>query len=192
MSSRRDLSAMLAALAIVVGLLPAAAVAAARSDISLQVRVSNQAGRPLANRIVIVSTMWSSKADWQQHGRAVGRKATTDALGNASIQIALTDVERAAAHRNNEWVNLTVVTLDENGNPEAFASSSRYLGSKPDQHGATGAPSSPGPDRPQRIRADEARGSARSPRFLHLLLGGVLVSGPVRPGRRVARGLRLR
>ncbi|MBC7897925.1 MAG: hypothetical protein H7066_21065, partial [Cytophagaceae bacterium] len=123
----------MAALAIVVGLLPASAVAAARSTISLQVRVTNQVGRPLANRSVIVSTMWSSKADWQQHGRAVSRKATTDALGNASIHIALTDVERAAARRNNDWVNLTVVTLDVNGNPEAFASSSRYLGSKPDQ-----------------------------------------------------------
>ena len=133
MSSRRDLSALLAALAIVVGLLPASAVAAGRSDISLQVRITNLVGRPLANRNVIVSTMWSSKADWQQQGRAVGREATTNALGIASIPIALTDVERAAARRNNDWVNLTVVTLDENGNPEAFASSSRYLGSKPDQ-----------------------------------------------------------
>ena len=76
--------------------------------------------------------MWSSKADWQQHGRAVGRKATTDALGNATIHIALTEVERAAALRNNDWANLTVVTLHEDGNPEAFASSSRYLGSKAD------------------------------------------------------------
>ncbi len=133
MSSRRNLTVLLAALAIVVGLLPAFVVAAARPTISLQVGVTNQVGRPLANRSVIVSTMWSSKADWQQHGRAVGRTAITDALGIASIPIALTDVERAAAHRNDDWVNLTVVTLDENGNPEAFASSSRYLGSKPDQ-----------------------------------------------------------
>ena len=192
MSSRRNLTVMLAALAIVVGLLPAFVVAAARPTISLQVRVTNQVGRPLANRSVVVSTMWSSKADWQQHRRAVGRKAITDALGIASIPIALTDVERAAAHRNDDWVNLTVVTLDENGNPEAFASSSRYLGSKPAQQAQRSDLAAPGPDRPYGIPARAVCGSARVPCILHVLLGGVLLSGPVRPGRRVACGLRLR
>jgi hypothetical protein len=87
-----------------------------------------------------VSTiLWTSKADYARHERAVGQLHRTDDAGNLAIPVRLDGRQRAAVSRNGDWLNMSLVAFDAAGRPISHVTTSRYLGSRPD--GRAGAAS---------------------------------------------------
>jgi hypothetical protein len=116
--------------ALVAGLSISNAAAVGAPDAVMRVRVTDSAGAPLGGAAVLTSVLWTSKADYERHGKARGRLLRTDAFGELAVPITLDRQQRAAVRRNGDWVNISVVALDAAGQPIAQATTSRYLGSR--------------------------------------------------------------
>lgn len=119
--------------AVVAGLSTSSAGAAGGVDAVVRVRVTDSAGAPLAGAAVLTSVFWASKADYERYGRARGRLLRTDASGELLVPIALDRQQRAAVSRNGQWMNISVVALDADGQVIAEAATSRYLGRRADK-----------------------------------------------------------
>ena len=119
--------------ALLAGLSISNAAAAGDPDAVVRVRVTDSAGTPLAGAEVLVTVLWTSKADYERHGRARGRLFRTDPSGELIVPIKLDRQQRAAVGRNGDWVNVSVVALDAGGQPVAQATTSRYIGAHADK-----------------------------------------------------------
>ena len=119
--------------ALVAGLSISNAAAAGGPDAVVRVRVTSSAGTPLAGAEVLATVLWTSKADYERHGRARGRLYRTDQSGEVIVPIKLDRQQRAAVGRNGDWVNVSVVALGAGGQPVAQATASRYIGSRADK-----------------------------------------------------------
>jgi hypothetical protein len=119
--------------ALVAGLTFSYAAAAGGPDAVVRVRVTDSAGTPVAGAEVLATVLWTSKADYERHGRARGRVVRTDLSGEVIVPIRLDRQQRAAVGRNGDWVNVSVVALDVTGRPFAQATTSRYIGARPDK-----------------------------------------------------------
>jgi hypothetical protein len=130
-TSRLSLTLLVIAATLAV---PAISYGAEAPDLTLRLRVTDGAGRGLARAAVVVGVRWTREAQWTKHGgRIDGRIVRVGLDGNADISIRLTPDQRAAAALNGDWVSLSIVALDAQGNPMAFSTENRYLGSKADQ-----------------------------------------------------------
>jgi hypothetical protein len=118
--------------ALVAGLSISNAAAAGAPDAVVRVRVTDSAGAPLAGAKVLTTVLWTSKADYERHGKARGRLLLTDAFGALTVPIRLDRQQRAAVGRNGDWVNISVVGFAVGGQPFAQATTSRYIGSRAD------------------------------------------------------------
>jgi hypothetical protein len=116
--------------ALVAGLSISNAAAVGAPDAVVRVRVTDPAGAALAGARVLTTVLWTSKADYERHGKARGRLLRTDAFGELAVPITLDRQQRAAVGRNGDWANISVVALDAGGRPVAQATTSRYLGSR--------------------------------------------------------------
>ena len=116
--------------ALVAGLSISGAAATGSPDAVVRVRVTDSAGAPLVGAGVLATVLWTSKADYERHGRARGRLLRTDAAGELIIPIQLDRQQRAAVGRNDDWVNVSVVAFGAGGQPVAQATTSRYIGSR--------------------------------------------------------------
>ncbi len=117
--------------ALVAGLSISNAAAAGGPDAVVRVRVTDSAGTPLAGTEVLATVLWTSKADYERHGKPRGRLFRTDPSGEVIVPIKLDRQQRAAVGRNGEWVNVSVVAFDAGGRPVAQATTSRYIGANP-------------------------------------------------------------
>ena len=99
----------------------------------MRVRVTDSAGAPLAGAAVLTTVLWTSKADYERHGKARGRLLRTDATGALIVPIKLDRQQRAAVSRNGDWVNISIVAFDAGGQLLAQATTSRYLGSRAEE-----------------------------------------------------------
>ena len=109
------------------------AQAAGAVDAVVHVRVTNSAGSRLAGAAVLTTVLWTSKADYERHGRARSLLLHTDASGDVIVPIKLDRRERAAVGRNGDWANISVVAFDATGQFLAQATTSRYVGSRVDK-----------------------------------------------------------
>ena len=96
----------------------------------MRVRVTDSAGAPIATAAVLTTVLWTSKADYERHGKARGRLLHTNAVGELIVPIKLDRQQRAAVSRNGDWVNISIVAFDTGGQPIAQATTSRYIGSR--------------------------------------------------------------
>ena len=119
--------------ALVAGLSISNAAATRAADAVLRIRVTDSAGAPLVGAAVLTTVLWTSKADYERHGRARSRMLQTDASGALNVPIKLDRQQRAAARRNGDWVNVSVVAFDAGGQPVAQATTSRYIGSRAEE-----------------------------------------------------------
>lgn len=108
------------------------AAAAEPVDTLLRVRLTDAAGLPLAGRRVLMTVHWTSKDDFVRYGRMRGRMARTDTNGDLAVALKLDRAQRAAVRRNGDWANITIVAFDGSGRPTGQATTSRYLGTRPD------------------------------------------------------------
>ena len=115
-------------MALVAGLSISNAAAAGAPDAVVRVRVTDAAGAPLVGAAVLTTVLWTSKADYERHGRASGRLLRTDGLGDLTVPIRLDRQQRAAVRRNGDWANISLVAFDVAGQPVAQATTSRYIG----------------------------------------------------------------
>jgi hypothetical protein len=118
--------------ALVAGLSIPTAAGASAPDAVVRVRVTDAAGAPIAGSSVLATVLWASKADYERYGRARGRMLRTDARGDVAVPFYLDRQQRAAVARNGDWLNASVVAFDGAGRPVAQATTSRYLGSRPE------------------------------------------------------------
>ena len=116
--------------ALVAGLSISNAAAAGGPDAVVRVRVTDSAGTPLAGIEVLTTVLWTSKADYERHGKARGHRFRTDPSGEVIVPIKLDRQQRAAVARNGDWANVSVVAFDASGQPVAQATTSRYIGSR--------------------------------------------------------------
>jgi hypothetical protein len=119
--------------ALVAGLSISNAAAAGAPDAVVRVRMTDTAGAPVARAAVLTTVLWTSKADYERHGRARGRLLRTNAFGEVAVPIKLDRQQRAAVGRNGDWVNISVVALGAGGKLVAQATTSRYIGPRTDQ-----------------------------------------------------------
>ena len=115
--------------ALVAGLSISNAAAARGPDAVVRVRVTDAAGSVIAGAEVLTTVLWTSKGDYERHGKARGRLFRTGPSGEVIVPIRLDRQQRAAVGRNDDWMNVSVVGLDANGQPVAQATTSRYIGS---------------------------------------------------------------
>jgi hypothetical protein len=119
--------------ALIAGLSISNAAAAGAPDAVVRVRVTDSADAPLAGAAVLATVLRTSKAAYDRHGSARGRLLRTDAFGELIVPIKLDRQQRAAAGRNGDWVNISIVALDIGGQPVAQATTSRYIGSRAEE-----------------------------------------------------------
>jgi hypothetical protein len=129
--NRRWRGLVIASSALVASTSPISGVAAASVDAVVLVRVTDSTGAPVAGATVLTTVLWTSKADYRRFGRARGHLLRADAQGELSVPIQLDRQQRASVRRNGDWANISVVGFDNVGQPIAFATTSRYLGTKP-------------------------------------------------------------
>jgi hypothetical protein len=120
-------------LALASGLSMPSAEAAPPVDALLRVRIKDAAGAPVAGARVLTTVLWTSKADFERHGRPRGQIHRADDVGRLVVPIRLDREQRAAVARNGDWANISVTAIDSVGQPIAQATTSRYVGTQPDQ-----------------------------------------------------------
>ena len=120
--------------AIIATTFPLSSVAAsAAGGAVIDIRVTDVTGAPLAGVDVLTTVLWTSRADFRRFGRPRGQLLRTDAQGEIAIGLRLDRQQSASVKRNGQWANIAVVGFDERGQPASFATTSRYLGTKPEK-----------------------------------------------------------
>jgi hypothetical protein len=119
--------------ALAAGLPLSDAQATAGVDAVVRVLVTSSSGAPLAGAAVLTTVLWTSKADHERYGRARGVLLRTDAAGALTVPITLDRQQRAAAGRNGDWANISVIAFDAEGHYVAQATTSRYVGTRADK-----------------------------------------------------------
>ncbi len=112
------------------GLSISEAAAATPVDAFVRVHITVAAGAPVAGAAVLTTVLWTSKADFERHGRPRGQLLLADAVGRLVVPIRLDRQQRAAVDRNGGWANISVTALDAAGRPIAQATTSRYVGTQ--------------------------------------------------------------
>jgi len=147
--------------AMLLALLPSVAAAAAGTEASVPVVVTDERGEPLAGARVIASPAWSSEKASRAHGgRRKSRTIATDRTGRGVVNVRLTRDERESVRDNNGWLNLTLVVLDSAGHPASIVATTRYLGRDADQLRQARREDNQGEIRMKRPRAFAAQGTA--------------------------------
>jgi hypothetical protein len=118
---------------LLTGVVPTSSAVAISGDVVVQVRVSDAAGAPVAGAAVLTTVLWTSRSDFRRYGHPRGQLLRADGRGELSVSIALDRRQRAAVRRNGDWANISVVALDAAGRAGSFATTSRYLGTRPEK-----------------------------------------------------------
>ena len=115
------------------GVGPIAVAATGTPDAVVRVRVTDAHGAPLRHARVVTTVLWTSKADYERFGRASSRLGRTNEMGTLDVALRLTAHERSAVARNGDWLNLSLVAVDDRGVVVSSTAATRYIGANDDE-----------------------------------------------------------